>query len=91
MSDRIALGQFLEDDLLFELQMLRIEMRPARDRAGGPRARVGRQQARIEGGQLAVGRGTEIAAHVFDQLADLARGAPPAPLKPYARTGAQSR
>ena len=65
------------DDLLLELEMRRLEMRPADEvrEQSTPSARSRRQQARVEGGQLAVGRGVEIAADILDQLADLARRA----------------
>ena len=71
---RVArLGQFLHDDLLLELEVPGLEMRPA-DEVGQQvhsKRKVRRKQGRVEGGQLAVGRGVEIAADILDRLADL--------------------
>ena len=76
---RIArLGQLLQHHFLLELEMRRFEMRTT-DQVGEQvhaELEVGRQQAGVEGGQLAVGRGIEIAADILDSLAELARRAP---------------
>ena len=66
-------GQFLKHHLLFELQMLRLEMRALDEvrKQTDAKRKVGRQQACVESRQLPVGRGIEVAADVLNQLADL--------------------
>src|SRR3546814_17366287 len=78
VAGRVArLAQFLEDDVLFPLQLPRIEMR-AEDHVGdeldAQRHMFG-HHGRHEAGIVAIGRSVEVAAHVLDRLADLAGGA----------------
>ena len=65
--------------------MGRVEVR-ALDKVGEqvhPELEIGREEAGVEGRQLAVGGGIEVPADVLDQLADLPRRAAPGTLEDH--------